>query len=79
MPCRGCIYNQVLGDLKQSESPDDEYKPIFADYIKQSAARRATSVNQTGADIAQIILTCVQAEKPHLRYLTSEYVSKLAR
>jgi NAD(P)-dependent dehydrogenase (short-subunit alcohol dehydrogenase family) len=60
---------QATGGFK-----DDAYKPVLDDYLRtrQERASSGASQTQTPADIAKVILRCVQDPAPPLRTRTSD-------
>ncbi len=55
----------------------DAYSDLVAAYRANTAGVFAT-LGQTGDDIARFVLEAANAEKPHFRYATSEFVRGLA-
>ena len=62
------------GQMMQNE---DAYSQALTQYY-QDAVGRYGNHGQTGEDIAEVILTAAQAERPHFRYQTSDVVRGLA-
>lgn len=55
----------------------DAYSDLVAAY-RASTAGVFAALGQTGGDIARFVLEAANAEKPHFRYATSEFVRGLA-
>ncbi len=62
---------------------DDAYSPLMKDYMeyrkKFSDPELRAKVFQTPQQVAEIILQCIQDEKPKLRYLTSPWATEFTQ
>ncbi|WP_034341979.1 SDR family oxidoreductase [Deinococcus misasensis] len=67
---------QITGGALTQPEQDSPYRPLLNAYLSGSAEVFRT-LGQTGADVAQVILEAIQAEKPHLRYQTSGNIQHL--
>ena len=61
------------GNVSQN---DDAYAQLMNAYL-EGVRDRFSSRGQTGDDVAEVIVTAAQAEHPHFRYQTSEFVQGL--
>lgn len=71
-------YIEETGGIK-----DDAYSPLMADYMEYrktfSDPELRAKVFQTPEQVAEVILQCLQDEKPKLRYLTSPWTAEFTQ
>ncbi|MBC7893413.1 MAG: SDR family NAD(P)-dependent oxidoreductase, partial [Sphingobacteriaceae bacterium] len=64
--------NRVMSDVQQSRKIfNDAYAPMLGAYQRQMSQPECTSRTQAPQQVADVVRTCVEAERPHLRYPTS--------
>ncbi len=70
--------------MKQVEATggmlDDEYLPILQKYVGGAQARMdGSDIYQTAAQVAEVVMTCVEAESPPIRTRTSNWGETFTR
>ncbi|GGJ43341.1 SDR family oxidoreductase [Deinococcus roseus] len=71
------VGGQLTGGALTSPEQTSPYQALREAYLNGSA-EVFSSMGQTGADVAEVILQAINAENPHLRYQTSGTIQHLA-
>lgn len=58
---------------------DDEYRPILEKYMAGAAARSKEGLYQTPAAVADVVIKCMQTDKPPIRQRTSLWAENFTR
>ncbi|MEO0504118.1 MAG: SDR family oxidoreductase, partial [Pseudomonadota bacterium] len=65
--------NNVLAHVAETGGMlEDEYLPILQNYIGGAESRQGGDIYQTAEEVAEIVMTCVEAEDPPIRLRTSK-------
>lgn len=63
--------NRVMSDVQKTGGiKEDDYLPVMNAY--RESARKSFTGGQTPEEVAAVIVKCIQEERPHLRYQTSD-------
>ena len=72
--------NNVLAHVAETGGMlEDEYLPILQNYIGGAESRQGGDIYQTAEEVAEIVMTCVEAEDPPIRLRTSKWGEAFCR